>query len=296
MKARFVVAVAVLLVVGALGASYYLFFIRRESHVEAPPPPPPEVLRVSAASGTVEVAGADGVFHSVAPGASLSAHDRIRTADDGIAELRGADGSTVKLLGATVAGVSALSRELKRLQLGKGMIEAEIKDDPARLFEIELGDGAAARTRGASFVASADGDGNAEVASRRGEVVLAAHGREVVIRAGQQARVRGAHPPEQPTPIPASLFLKVNWPAAATSQRRQVVTGTTAPGARVQVNGRYVRVKADGTYTAELDLPDGQHQLSVRAADVGGHRRDEKSPSITVDTQTNFKVNQPTWK
>lgn len=288
------VALAAVVVVGAMGASYYLFFIRPERRVEAPLPPPPEVLRVSAASGTVEVAGADGVFRPVAPGASLSAHDRIRTADDGIAELRAADGSTVKLLGATNATVSALSRELKRLELGKGMIEAEIQNDPARLFEIELGDGAAARTRGASFVASSDGDGNAEVAARRGEVVLASHGREVVIRAGQQARVRGALPPEQPTPIPASLFLKVNWPA--TSQRRQVVTGVTTPGARVQVNGRYVRVKADGTYTAELDLDDGQHQLSVRAADVGGHRRDEKSPPIMVDTQTNFKVNQPQWK
>ena len=125
---------------------------------------------------------------------------------------------------------------------------------------------------------------------------MAARGREVVIRAGQQARVRNAQAPEAPTPIPASLFLKVNWPAALTTQRRQIVTGTTTPGARVQVNGRYVRVAKDGTYSAALDLDEGPHRLSVGAADVGGHHVDEKSPPITVDTQTNFKVSQPQWK
>jgi hypothetical protein len=304
-------AVLALLALAAIvGASYWAFFVRPATHTEAPPAREAEGLRLVAVTGGVEVTAADGTTRPAAAGTVLGPRDRVATSDDGTAELRGADGSVVRLFGATRVRVGALRRELARLRLAQGMVEADVPDDPARIFEVELddnadraspdggaaADGAVARTRGARFVASANGGGSAAVASRRGEVVLSARGREVVIRAGQVARVRPNAPPDDPTAVPGSLFLKVAWPPPATSQRRVVVDGATRPGARVQVNGRYVPVDEAGRYRATLDLPDGTHPLTVKAVDVTGDVATEGGRQIVVDTKTQFKVEKPKWR
>jgi len=295
MKGRAALAAAIAVAALVIGGAYWAFFVRPESHSDAPAAAP-ETLAVVQLEGGVEVAGADGVFHPAAAGTRLSAHDRIRTADDGGAVLRASDGSTVKLSGATEARVDELRRELKRLALRGGMIEADVPDDPARLFEVSLDDqGGAARTRGAAFTASADGSG-AIVGARRGEVILSSHGREVVIRSGQFARFQSGAPPEAPQPIPPSLFLKVDWPASPSRQKQLEVAGKTDPGARVQVDGHWVPVGRDGSYRAKVALPDGSHELRVRAADVGGHVVDEKSPKIVIDSRTDFTVHPQKWK
>jgi hypothetical protein len=284
-----------LLAVAAVGVVYFTLFVRPEGRTEAPAAQSPETLKVRTVTGGVEVAGADGIYRRAPAGTLLSPNDRIRTDDEGSAELVAADGSTVKLLPATQATVAELSRELKKLRLGRGAIEADVRDDPTRVFELELGDGAAARTRGASFSATSNGEGTAAVASRRGEVVLSAQGREVVIRSGQYSRIQPGKAPDAPAPIPASLFLKVAWPSPS-AKRKIIIAGETAPGARVQIQGKWQRVGKDGAYRTELDLPDGRHQVRVHAVDVGGHIVDEQSPPIIVDTQTHFEVERPTWK
>jgi hypothetical protein len=181
-------------------------------------------------------------------------------------------------------------------QLGAGMLEADVSDDPTRVFEVELDDnGGRARTRGAAFTASANGSGVAAVTSRRGEVVLAARGKEVVIRTGQYARLAPGQPPADPQPVPPSLFLKVDWPGAS-PRSRVTVSGTTTPGARVRVGEHYVPVDVDGKYRATMRLSDGVHQLNVRAIDVAGQVREETSPRIVVDTRTDFRVQPPKWK
>jgi hypothetical protein len=288
---------AALAALALIGGAYWFFFVRPESKSETPTQTEAaETLSVVAATGTVEIAGADGVFKVAPPGTRLQLRDRIRTSDDGEATLRGADGSTVRLSGATEARVDELRRELKRLALRGGMIEADVPDDPARVFEVALDDqGGSARTRGAAFTASSDGS-SATVGARRGEVVLSSHGREVVIRSGQYARFQSGAPPEGPKPIPPSLFLKVEWPPGESRVRKMEVKGQTEPGARIQIDGRYVRVGADGSYRTQVDLSDGPHTLHVRAADVGGHLVDEKSPKIVVDTRTDFTVHPPKWK
>jgi FecR protein len=293
-----IVAAGALVLALALAGSYWLFFVRPEHKSETARPAPPETLTVTSSSGHVEVAGPEpGEWHAAPPGTTLSARDRIRTDDDGQAELRAADGSVITLYPATAARVAELREGLKRLHLGTGMVQAEVKDDPARVFELELDDqGGVARTRGSSFTASSNGAGTSAVASRRGEVVLSARGREVVLRTGQWARLQPGAPPGAPEPIPPSLFLKVAWPAASTRKNRVEVAGETAPGARVQIEGRWVQVGGDGRYKRPLDLPDGVHQLHVHAIDVSGHVSDEKSGRIVVDTKTDFTVHPPKWK
>ncbi|MDB4968396.1 MAG: hypothetical protein JWN44_4085 [Myxococcales bacterium] len=291
-------AVAWALVALALVAgSYYLFFVRPERAAERAHAQAPETLVIASVSGGVETAGPDGHWRTARVGEKLSARDRIRTDDEGSAQLLAADGSTVQLAPGTDARVDELRRELKRLSLGKGELTAEVRDDPHRVFEVEVdGHGAIARTRGASFTATADGAGAAAVATRRGEVILAARGKEVVIHTGQFARVVPGGALESPRPLPESLFLKVNWPPATSTRRQLEVTGQTAPNSRVKVAGHYVRVDADGHYNANVELPDGVHELHVRATDLAGHIVDEKSPRIVVDTTTDFKIQPPKWK
>jgi hypothetical protein len=291
-------AIAWALLAGALvAASYWIFFVRPERAAEHARAQAPETLVLASASGGVEVAGPDGRWRPVRPGEHLSARDRIRTDDEGAAELRAADGSTVQLSAATEARVDELRRELKRFSLGAGQLTADVRDDAARVFEVEVdGRGGVARTRGARFTASADGVGGAAVASHRGEVILSARGKEVVIRSGQYARITDGNQPSAPEPLPQSLFLKVEWPPAVISKRGVTVAGHTAPSARVKVAGHYVRVNADGSYQARVELTEGAHELHVLASDVAGHVVDEKSPRIVVDTTTDFKVHAPKWK
>jgi len=291
-------AIAVVLVaLAVLGGSYYFFFVRPERAAEHARALAPETLALTAVSGGVEIAGPDGLWRRARAGELLSANDRIRTDDEGSAELRAADGSTVQLSSGTEARIDELRRELKRLSLGHGELSADVRDDPNRVFEVEVdGHGAVARTRGAKFTANADGAGAAAVATRRGEVILSARGKEVVIRTGQFARIGPGGAPDGPKPLPESLFLKVQWPATTTNKPEVVVAGQASPGARVKVAGHYVRPDADGRYTANVPLTDGIHELQVHATDLAGHVADEKSPRIVVDTKTDFKIHPPKWQ
>jgi hypothetical protein len=277
--------------------SYWFFFVKPERAAEHAREQAPETLVLRAATGGVEVAGPDGKWRSARPGEKLSAHDRIRTDDEGAAELVAADGSRVQLSGGTEARVDELRRELKRLGLERGELSADVADDPARVFEVEVdGHGAVARTRGAAFTANSDGAGSAAVATRRGEVILSARGKEVVIRSGQFARIGPGGTPDGPRPLPQSLFLKVQWPATTSNKSAVNISGQATPGARVRVAGHYVRLNPDGHYSADLPLADGVHELHVHATDLAGHIADEKSPKIVVDTKTDFKIHRPKWQ
>ena len=297
MKGSLLIGLAVVVAGAGLGGSYWAFFVRPELKTERAVAIEPETLLVATVTGAVEVAGPDGVWHLTHAGGKLSPRDLIRTGDDGAAQLRAADGSTVKLLPGTEARVDELRRELKRLHLGVGMVEAEVADDPSRVFEVALDDdGATARTRGAAFTASANGSGTSAVATRRGEVILSARGKEVVIRSGQFARVTPGGAPENPQPLPSSLFLKVAWPPTTSPRSKLVVAGQTAPGARVKIGSHWVKVDHKGAYRTEIEVQDGVHELQVHAVDVGGHVLDENSPKIVVDTKTDFRIHRPKWQ
>jgi hypothetical protein len=112
--------------------------------------------------------------------------------------------------------------------------------------------------------------------------------------------VRPGGGPEEPQPIPTSLFLKVGWPATQSNKREVPVAGNTQPGARVRVEAdgrsRWVKVDDKGDYKTSLTLDDGPHQLKVHAVDVGGHLADEQGPRIIVDTKTDFQIHPPNWK
>src|SRR5439155_2623387 len=102
-----------------VAGSYYLFFVRPERGAERARAQAPETLVIASLSGGVEIAAGDGSWRPARVGEKLSARDRIRTDDEGAAELLAADGSTVQLAAGTEARVDELRRELKRLSLGR---------------------------------------------------------------------------------------------------------------------------------------------------------------------------------
>ena len=280
-----------------LGGVMYHAVFRHERRPEPPPPPVPLSLVVDSAIGPVDVFHA-GVWTPAAAGTVLHATERVRTGEGGRARLRLSDGSSVVLEAATETEVAALDRVLSRLRLGAGLVQADIADDPGRLFQLDLDDaGAAARTHGATFTVTSSGPGStAAVTAARGEVTVAARGREVVIRSGEITRVAPGAPPTAPAPLPTSLLLKVEWPDGRLRTHTLILDGRTEPGARVQVEGRHVAVDRDGRYRAEVRLREGTNRLTVRARDVGGLTREEISPPLQVDSQTDFTVQMPRWK
>ncbi len=113
------------------------------------------------------------------------------------------------------------------------------------------------------------------------------------LEAGQQATVIGRH--AEVAPVSEDLLLAVDWPEEAVRTRREitVVTGRTAPGARVLLRGsfgeRTVRADADGVFSAEVPLSEGDNPIEVLAVDALGKRtqvagalqfRDTKGPSF----------------
>jgi hypothetical protein len=119
----------------------------------------------------------------------------------------------------------------------------------------------------------------------RGQAEFRSGGRTVVLRGGELSAASHGSTPTPPAPIPASLLLKVAWPAeTVTAERRLVVTGRTSAGAVVAVGADPVDVAADGSFRHVVQLSEGAQRLSVSARDVAGRRREVRSPSIVLDT------------
>ena len=278
-----------LILIGAGAAGYWLFLGR--SAVPAPPPPPaaaaPDRLVVGAVRGQVTIrrGGAGGAAEPARPGDELRPEDVVETGPDGRAQLASGGRFRVDIDSLSSFAVKEITAELARFHLAEGLVLASVRDDPTRAVEVEAGAGAVARTRGGE-VRVLGGDDVAAVAVTRGEAELRSGGTAVVIREGQQAVASAGGAPSAPSPIPASLLLKVSWPEdLATNRRRLVVTGRTSPGAVVALGGKPVKVRPDGSFREVLVLREGRQQIPVAARDAAGRNVVEKSPEILVDTK-----------
>ena len=315
--------IALLAILAALPAGYFFFL-----HQPAPPPPvaapapapapaptpepapapepPPEAglaeLKIQEIQGTVEVRHhheADAAWKPAQPGEALHPKDSVRTADGSYAVLIGGEAVQVRMEPGTEISVAELTATLSRLKLENGMTTARVRGGGNHTLEIEaVGSGAVARTEAGTFAMSNDGKGTVGVGTREGEVTLLGQGRVVIVRAGQQSIVRPGQAPSDPTPVPTSLLLKVNWPAKASKlkKREVLVTGTTEPGARVELAGKTITPDADGRFSHTVPLQEGRNPVTVRALSVGGLRQEENR-ELKVDTRApRLKVDEGLWK
>lgn len=295
-KLAFGLILAALLAVG--GAAYWLLLGGSPAPAPAPPPPPPvevakpaavDKLLVSKVVGPVRIhrAGADAGWQEVKEGDALQPDDQIETAEGGALQLQQAGGArlSVDVGDNTSLRVKDLTENLTAVRLESGLVNASVKDDPARAFEIDSGEDAVATTRGGDMAVTSNGEGTVAVGVTRGSAELQAGGKVVAIKAGQQSISLKGGAPSAPSPIPNSLLLKVAWPKELLLNRRKItVSGKTVPGAILAIAGQPVRVGADGRFTHVIYLREGQQTLGARGRDVGGHVIDLKGPAVLVDT------------
>ncbi len=285
-RALFIGASTVL--VAATALSYVLLLGKPSVPSPAPAVEPAMIERlvVTAVSGPVRIwrGGPAGTALAAKMGDELRQDDLVETGSRAAVQLAAGGRYHVDLEANSEFGVKEITAELSRFRLGSGLMSARVREDTSRAFEVEAGHEAVARTRGGELSVVSD-ERTAAVAVRHGEAELRSGGRAVVIRAGQQSLARDGKVPSQPVPVPSSLLLKVDWPKdLVTNRRRLVVTGFTAPGAVLAVDGRSVKVQPDGSFRHVLYLREGHQTISVAGRDVAGHRVLEKSPEIQVDT------------
>ncbi len=278
-------------ILAALPLGWFLFLHRPPEPPPTPvviPPPPPEKgpaeLKLKEIEGTVEVRRG-GEWREAQVGEALRASDAVRTRSGSYAVLIGGESVEVRMEPGTEVSVEALTDSISRILLANGMTTARVRLGTGHTLEVlAAGSDAVARTEGGTFAISNDGQGTVAVGTRAGEVSFTGQGKVVIVRPGQQSIVRPGRGPSEPTPIPSSLLLKVDWPARSTVRERQlVVSGRTEPGSRVEVGGHPLSPDAEGRFSHTVPLKEGRNPVRIRSLSVGG-ARGEESRELILDT------------
>ena len=106
------------------------------------------------------------------------------------------------------------------------------------------------------------------------------------LTSGYQTVVSPGGVPKQPTQMPKSLLLKIKWPPdATTAKRRQIVVGTTNPGARVRIGSTFATADEKGKFRTVIELKEGPNEIQAYALDVFGRTERATSPAIELDTK-----------
>jgi hypothetical protein len=284
----------------ALPISYYLFLDRGETAAVAPPPPPPakdQELRIADLSGNVQIRRPGAEWTAATKGQPLQTSDAVRTADGSVAVLVSGEAYEVKMEPGTEVSVDQLTHSISRLLLQSGMASAKVTGRDKHTFEVKAaGSDATARTQQGTFSISNNGAGTVAVGTQEGEVQFLGSGKVVIVRAGQESIVRPGQAPSDPTPIPTSLLLKVQWPAVAElNKRRFVLTGQAEPGSHLQIMGKTVRVDANGHFSKELQFTEGKNPVTIENRSVGGPAREEKRDVYVDTTPPKVGVDPDIW-
>ncbi|MGQ0507179.1 MAG: FecR domain-containing protein [Myxococcaceae bacterium] len=298
--------IAIAAVLAAIPAAYFYFFERAPPPVTSRPTTTeteasaakPLTLKLGEISGDVQIKRPGAEWQAATPGEALGADATVRTGDGSSAVLLGAEAYEVRLEPSTQVSVEEITDSLSRVLLGNGMATARVSGASKHGFEVRSqGSDSVARTRGGTFSVSNNGEGTVAVGTREGEVELLGSGKVVIVRAGQQSIVRPGSAHSEPTPIPASLLLKVRWPARnQLSTRRLLVTGDAEAGSRVHIGGKAVSVDARGHFSAPVSLTEGKNAVNVTATGVGGGQAVE-TRQLEVDTRVdNTQLDPDLWK
>lgn len=269
-----VLAVVVAMVIGASALVTWLI----------QPGSGPELYLIQV-SGDVTLEPQDGTVQRATAGQQVSAGDQLRTGPgESEAVIAGGGDLRLTLDPSTSIEVVSVQPELAVLDIDDGRIHAEVsRGGPA----VRVGsDGRGVESAEGAFdvVVTDEGvlavdvtAGTARTYGFDGAGALAAGGRVTVLPDGASAH----------GPIPDEAVLGVDWPdEERTRAETLLVSGTTAPGARVELRGggEAVLVQADeaGRFRAEVPLAEGDHPLTVVSTDPFGNRVEDET-RIVVD-------------
>jgi len=271
-------ALVVVILAGATLLSRF-FFERRQPEMPAGlPPPSPRMLaagstqfRVSALAGNVE-AFQNGQWYVARAGHLLSSKDVVRTHGDSHALLR--RGSVeVEVRDNMDLRVDQLEKTTAKLGLLRGgRVYANVGKDGDKL-EIDALDTRTTNVGAARFAVSVSPSGNVSVAASEGAARFEAHGKQVMVRKGNESTAFPGAAPSDPEPIPEQLLLAVVWPEDDKTESVSQIRGRASPSSRVRVNGAETAVAPDGSFLARVPLAAPQTRLRVEAEDIAGRRK-----------------------
>ncbi len=239
-------------------------------------------LAVASVTGPVELRRDGSVtWAAVRPGETIGLRDALRTGTGGAAVLELDDHTTIWMWPESEVAAERLDSALARVGVEGGRLDLSVPDGPRRVEVIARG-GATAATQGARFSVIVDGAHVATVATRAGNVDVVSGNGQVRVPPGMQATAI----PGTPTvlsPIPRELLLSVDWPGRVINTHTAVIRGRAPAGVLVSVDGARVVVDQHGTFTRDLWLSEGTHDVQVTADDAAGHRAIRQG-ALRVDT------------
>jgi hypothetical protein len=254
-------------------------------------------LTVRRVEGLVERRPADGqTWQPLAPNASLSSRDSVRTDEGSSAVFAAADGMEIELTEQSQLELADLQPSVATVVVERGRIAAALKQSGAALEVGSRGSDARVYAEKGAFSVLRDGHGKLTVAVAEGDVAVTAQQSRVQVAAGEQSVVAPNEAPARPVRIPPSLFLKVSRAGPSrVNQRSTELAGQTAPGAAVFVNGAPVVTDNTGNFIAKVSLREGSNQLRVNVRDVMGREEQAALPDVTVDTEPPKLKGKTVW-
>lgn len=236
--------------------------------------------------GTVEYRHAGGKWRTLEPGTPLDIRGEVRTGSGSMARLRLGSAVTVELADSTAINIAQLSETLSRIRLQDGRVVSEVDAERGVRLRVQVqGTDAEAETGSGRFAVMRRGNTPAVFASERGNLEVAAAGKTVDVRPGEQTVVSPGRAPSQPTRIPPSLLLKLGTPPPSRMRERKVlIAGMTAPGAAVRAGGSVATADSEGRFSNAVSLVDGPNEIVVEVEDVLGRRTRGALPRIVVDS------------
>ena len=281
-----VVAIVVLAVGLAIFGFEKLFGRAVQLEAAAPIEPPPVAAAVAApereeavvvaVEGKVERKEASGAWVLVKVGETLVDDASLRTGPGSRADLKIGNAAKVTITDRTELTVRELTSAVHRFSLTQGRITAAYDEAGERVVRIEGPNGSAvAQAKGARFNVLSTHQSLA-VATQAGVVNLAAAGKAVSIRQGEQATAMAGQAPSAASPLSAEILLKIaKARASASANRCLFVEGLAEPGAEVTIDGTQVPLDADGRFHWDAPRIAGQKLTRVVTRDASGRVREQ---------------------
>ncbi len=247
---------------------------------------PERALVLASLEGIVEIESG-GVWIPLRAGDKIFANSRIRSKENSVAVLKMGEDSFIRVEPGSELLLQEVSGDKIKAKLEEGKLSAVLKPGAAPTVQVETKGGEAlVESKGGEFVVAVDPKGSLTVAVKEGEVSLADQSGVTRIVPGEVAMV-GPDKPMMKSKVPQNVFLDIKWPwpsAARTNKREVLVSGSTAVGARVTINGVRTETDFNGNFVSIVPLQEGRNVLVVTAEGILGDRREAVSPEIMVDT------------
>lgn len=230
----------------------------------------PTQFRVASLEGAVEALH-NGQWYVVQAGDLLPQQDILRTNKGAKALLR-RGGTEIEVREDMDVRLDDLARARPSVAMIRGGNLVASVEAPDETVEITAG-GTRSQNKGPARWVVQQGPDGVVLGTVKGEVLFAAKGKQVSVKAGQESTARTDEEPSEPETIPEELLLSVMWPELEHSEAQVPVGGKVRPSTHVKVNGVDATVRPDGRFVSAVPLGVGPNKVEVEAQDILGHKK-----------------------